>query len=71
MEGLVEPLSERELEVLRWVAGGLSNAQIARQLSITVRTVKWHTGNIYAKLNVNSRTQAIAKARMLGILSAP
>ncbi|MBN1400923.1 MAG: AAA family ATPase, partial [Anaerolineae bacterium] len=70
VEKLVEPLSEREVEVLQLVAEGLSNARIAQRLSITVRTVKWHTSNIYGKLNVTSRTQAIVKARMLGILPA-
>jgi LuxR family maltose regulon positive regulatory protein len=72
-EEMVEPLSERELEVLRLVAEGLSNREIAQQLFISLRTVKWHTSNIYGKLGVKNRTQAIAKARVLGILpdSAP
>jgi LuxR family maltose regulon positive regulatory protein len=65
---LVEPLSERELEVLRWVAAGYSNQEIAQELVIAVSTVKKHIHNIYGKLEVGSRTQATAKARDLGIL---
>jgi predicted ATPase/DNA-binding CsgD family transcriptional regulator len=59
---LIEPLSGRELEVLRLIAGGLSNRDIAEQLVLSVGTVKVHTRNIYSKLNVSSRTQAIALA---------
>jgi LuxR family maltose regulon positive regulatory protein len=65
---LVEPLSDRELEVLRLVADGLSNSQIAGQLIITVGTVKRHLNNIFGKLGVSSRTQAIARARELELL---
>lgn len=65
---LVEPLSERELEVLRLVAAGLSNTQIADQLIITVGTVKRHLNNIFGKLAVGSRTQAIAQARTLRLI---
>jgi len=67
---LIEPLSERELEVLQLIAEGLSNQEIAQQLFISLRTVKWHTSNIYDKLEVKNRTQAVAKARALGVLSA-
>ena len=66
--GLVESLSEREIEVLRSIADGLSNQEIAEQLFISVGTVKAHTASIYRKLDVNSRTQAIARARSLGLL---
>jgi LuxR family maltose regulon positive regulatory protein len=66
---LVEPLSARELEVLQLIAEGLSNREIAGRLFISLSTVKGHTANIYGKLGVNSRTQAVAKARALGILS--
>jgi LuxR family maltose regulon positive regulatory protein len=67
---LVEPLTPRELEVLHLIAAGDSNQTIADKLVITVRAVKKHTGNIYGKLNVSSRTQAIARARQLGLLPA-
>jgi LuxR family maltose regulon positive regulatory protein len=67
---LIEPLSERELEVLALIAEGLSNQEIAQRLYISLRTVKWHNSNIYGKLGVNSRTQAVAKAKSLGILSS-
>jgi LuxR family maltose regulon positive regulatory protein len=67
---MVEPLTERELEVLQLVAEGLSNKEIAQRLSISLRTVKWHTSNIYGKLGVKNRTQAVAKARSLAVLPA-
>jgi LuxR family maltose regulon positive regulatory protein len=54
--------------VLRLVADGLSNKEIARQLCISLRTVKYHTNSIYTKLNVSNRTQAVGQARALGIL---
>jgi LuxR family maltose regulon positive regulatory protein len=66
---LVEPLSERELEVLRLIAAGLSNQEIAQELVIAVSTVKSHINHIYGKLGAKSRTQAIAKAQTLGLLS--
>lgn len=62
---LVESLSEREREVLHLVGEGLSNNQIADRLIVTVGTVKRHLNNIFGKLGVNSRTQALAKAREL------
>ena len=65
---LIEPLSDRELEVLELVADGLSNREIAQTLYLSVNTVKVHTSNIYGKLGVHSRTQAVAKARAVGIL---
>jgi ATP/maltotriose-dependent transcriptional regulator MalT len=65
---LVDPLSERELEVLRLVAGGASNDQIADQLVIAVGTVKRHASNILAKLAVTNRTQAVAQARAFDLL---
>jgi LuxR family maltose regulon positive regulatory protein len=67
-DGLVEPLSGREREVLALIAKGLSNNEVARQLVLAVSTVKGHTHHIYQKLGVHSRTQAVAKARALDIL---
>ena len=67
---LAEPLSARELEVLDVIAAGLTNQQIAARLYLSVHTVKSHARNIYAKLGVSSRTQAIAKGRALGLLPA-
>jgi len=66
---MVESLSERELEVLELIAEGLSNREIAQRLFLSLPTVKWHASNIYGKLGVGNRTQAVAKARTLGILT--
>jgi LuxR family maltose regulon positive regulatory protein len=65
---LIEPLSERELEVLRIMALGRTNQQIADQLVVARGTVKTHSASIYRKLSVANRTQAVARARQLGIL---
>lgn len=65
---LVEPLSPRELTVLRLIAEGLSNQEIAAQLVVALSTVKKHINNIYSKLDARSRTQAIARARALDLL---
>lgn len=59
----MELLSEPELEVLRLVAAGLSNRQIADKLIVTVGTVKRHLNNIFGKLSVSSRTQALMRAQ--------
>jgi LuxR family maltose regulon positive regulatory protein len=64
---LVEPLSEREMEVLRLVAEGLTNQEIADELVIALSTVKSHTNSIYGKLGVKNRTQAVAAAHELGL----
>jgi LuxR family transcriptional regulator, maltose regulon positive regulatory protein len=64
----VEHLSERELEVLRFIAAGLSNKKIMEELFISMSTVKTHLRNIYSKLDVNSRTQATVKAKELELL---
>jgi LuxR family transcriptional regulator, maltose regulon positive regulatory protein len=65
---LIEPLTERERDVLRLLGRGLSNAEIARELIITVGTVKRHVNSLYGKLGVQSRTQAIARAQGLRLL---
>jgi LuxR family maltose regulon positive regulatory protein len=64
----VEPLSERELQVLRLLAAGSSNPEIAAQLYISLNTVKSHLKNIYGKLGVTRRGQATARARDLHLL---
>jgi ATP/maltotriose-dependent transcriptional regulator MalT len=64
---LHEPLSERELEVLSLIAGGLQNQEIADQLVVGVSTVKKHISHIYGKLGVTTRTQALLRARELGL----
>lgn len=65
---LVEPLTERELDVLRLLTAGLSNASMARELIISIGTVKSHVNHIYAKLGVDTRSQAIARTHALHLL---
>ena len=67
----VETLTPRELEVLELVARGLTNRSIGRMLSISDRTVQWHLANIFAKLQVNSRTEAVTKGLQLGLIHLP
>jgi LuxR family maltose regulon positive regulatory protein len=67
--GLIEPLSPRELEVLRLLAEGLSNAEIAARLYLSVNTLRAHTSHIYQKLDVHSRVQAVRRATGLGLLT--
>jgi DNA-binding NarL/FixJ family response regulator len=67
-QSAVTLLSERELEVLRLVAEGMSDAEIAQKLFLSIGTIKVHTRNIYDKLGVGSRTQAVAKAQQLTLL---
>jgi LuxR family maltose regulon positive regulatory protein len=66
---LVEPLSERELEVLQLIAEGLTNQEVATRLYLSLHTVKVHARNIFTKLAVKNRAQAVARGRALGILS--
>ena len=65
---LTEPLSEREIEVLRLIASGLSNQEIAERLFISINTVRTHTSSVFRKLDVNRRTQAILRAGELGLI---
>ena len=65
---LVEPLSDRELEVLQLIAEGLTNREIATRLFLSLNTVKAHTRNIYGKLGVHNRMEAVIRAGALGIL---
>ncbi|MBN1873614.1 MAG: hypothetical protein JXA33_05240 [Anaerolineae bacterium] len=68
-QALIEPLSERELEILHLIALGKTNKAIAQQLFIAPGTVKAHTASIYRKLDVANRTEAVARARQLGLFS--
>jgi LuxR family maltose regulon positive regulatory protein len=65
---VIEPLSERELEVLRLLAEGLTYAEIAGRLVVSLNTVRFHIKEIYGKLGVNRQAQAVARARELGWL---
>ena len=66
---LVEPLSKREIEVLGLIAQGYSNDEIGKKLYIAYSTVKRHINNIFGKLGVKSRTQAVQTGRNIGLLS--
>lgn len=68
LQPLIDPLSERELEVLRLIAQGLSNKEISDQLFLALSTVKGHNRNIYDKLQVQRRTEAVLRGRELGLL---
>jgi len=67
-QALVEPLSERELEILRLIAAGRSNPEIAELLYLSLNTVKWHAKNLYGKLQVGSRIEAVTRAQELELL---
>jgi LuxR family maltose regulon positive regulatory protein len=67
-EGL-EPLTERELQVLRFLDQDLTNQEIARELVVTTGTVKVHTSNVYRKLSVKNRRAAVSLAKALGLLA--
>jgi LuxR family transcriptional regulator, maltose regulon positive regulatory protein len=68
-QGLIEPLSEREMEVLRLLATGLSGPEIARELVVSLNTMRTHTKNIYSKLGVNDRQAAVRRAKELDLFS--
>jgi LuxR family maltose regulon positive regulatory protein len=68
-QALIEPLSERELDVLRLLESDLDGPGMARELTVSLATVRTHTRNIYAKLGVNSRRAAVRRAAELGLLS--
>ena len=65
---LAEALTERELDVLKVVAQGLSNREVAEHLDISHRTVSTHLSNVYSKLGVSTRTAAATRARRLGLI---
>jgi LuxR family maltose regulon positive regulatory protein len=65
---MAEPLSQRELKILQLIALGLSNREIGERLFLALDTVKGHNRKIFDKLQVHSRTEAIARARKLGLL---
>jgi LuxR family maltose regulon positive regulatory protein len=67
-QNLIEPLSERELEVLRLLGTDLDGPDIARKLVVSLNTVRTHTKNIYAKLGVNNRRAAVRRAKELELL---
>jgi LuxR family maltose regulon positive regulatory protein len=69
VEKLPEPLTERELDVLKLLANRLSNKEIALQLIVSVHTVRNHTANIFGKLQVDNRVQAVKRARALGLIA--
>jgi LuxR family maltose regulon positive regulatory protein len=64
---LLEPLSAREAEIMRLLAAGLSNPEIAERLSLSVNTVRWYVKQLYRKLDVHNRTQAALKAQALNL----
>jgi predicted ATPase/DNA-binding CsgD family transcriptional regulator len=66
----LDPLTARELEILQFLAAGLSNREIGAQLFLTTGTVKWYTHNIYSKLGVRKRTAAVVQAQMMGLLGS-
>jgi len=67
-DSLVEPLTARELEILRLIAAGRSNPEIAKSLYLSLNTIKWHAKNLYGKLGVSNRVEAAARARELELL---
>lgn len=68
MDGIIEPLSERELEVLRLLTHGLKYTEIAEQLVVSVNTVRFHIKSLYGKLSVDKQSKAVERARELGLI---
>jgi len=68
VQSMIEPLSERELEVLRLMTAGLSNREIAERLVISTGTAKTHVHNVCGKMGVRNRTEAAMRARELGLV---
>ncbi len=68
VQGIVEPLTSRELEVLRLLAAGMSNQGVARELVVSLDTVKKHVSHVLGKLGAASRTEAVARARQLALI---
>jgi ATP/maltotriose-dependent transcriptional regulator MalT len=71
LDHLVEPLTRREREILLLLADNLSNREIAVRLTLTPDSVKWYTKQIYGKLGINDRRQAVTHAQELGLLGSP
>jgi LuxR family transcriptional regulator, maltose regulon positive regulatory protein len=69
MDGLTEPLSQGEIRVLRYLPTNLSAPEIARELSVSVHTVRTHVRHLFAKLGAHRRTEAVGRARALGLLA--
>lgn len=67
--GLLDPLNEREIQVLRLMAAGMSNREIASELFLSVNTIRWYASQLYSKLNVSRRGEAVARARELNLLT--
>ena len=68
LPAIVEPLTGRELEILRMMAAGRSNQSIAGELVVTLDTVKKHVGHVLGKLGATNRTEAVARARELSLI---
>jgi len=68
---LTEPLSQSEIRVLRYIPTNLSTPEIARELSLSVHTVRTHVRHLFAKLGAHGRAEAVARARALGLLAPP
>ena len=66
---LIDPLSKTEIRVLRYLPTNLTTPQIARELSLSVHTVRTHVRHLFAKLGVHGRTEAVTRARALGLLA--